>query len=139
MKHKMTHMLLTAGLSALLGTASLGAQNLREVADVPFTFHAQQQTFPAGTYELAERGTNGVFQLFGPDRKSILVGVMLPVTTNPNKPHLKFTCYGGECVLSEIAMPGRETAFRASQTQIDKNLTHKLGVAAMISVPLKVR
>jgi hypothetical protein len=139
MKLNMTHMILTAGLSALLGTASLGAQNLREVADVPFTFHAQQQTFPAGTYELAERGTNGVFQLYGPDRKSILVGAMIPVDANPSKPHLKFACYGGQCVLSEIAMPGRETAYRASQSQIDKNLTHKLGVAAMISVPLKAR
>ena len=139
MKLNMTHMILTAGLSALLGTASLGAQNLREVADVPFTFHAQQQTFPAGTYELAERGTDGVFQLYGPNRKSILIGIMTPVSANPAKPHLKFACYGGECVLSEIAMPGRETAYRASQFQIDKNLTHKLGVAAMISVPLKVR
>lgn len=139
MKLNMTHMLLTAGLSALLGTATLGAQNLREVADVPFTFHAQQRTLPAGQYQIAERGSDGVFQVFGPDRKSILVGVMVPVATNPNKPHLKFACYGGECVLSEIAMPGRETAYRASQSQIDKNLTHKLGVAAMISVPLKVR
>lgn len=139
MKLNMTHMILTAGLSALLGTASLSAQNLREVADIPFAFHTQQQTFPAGTYQVSEQGTNGIFQLLSPDRKSIFVGAMVPVTANPDKPHLKFACYGGECVLSEISMPGREMAYRASQSQIDKNLSHKLGVAAMISVPLKGR
>lgn len=134
-----THMILAAGLSALLGTATLGAQNLREVADVPFTFHAHQQTLPAGNYQVKETGTNGVFELYGPDRKNIFVGAMVPVTANPDKPHLKFACYGGECVLSEISMPGREQAYRASQSQIEKNLSHKLGLAAMISVPLKAR
>jgi hypothetical protein len=139
MKLNMTHMILTAGLSALLGTVSLGAQSLREVADVPFTFHAQHQALPAGQYQIAERSSGGLFQLYGPDRKSIFVGAMIPVTANPDKPHLRFACYGGQCVLSEIAMPGSQTAYRASQSQIDKNLSHKLGIATMISVPLKVR
>jgi hypothetical protein len=139
MKHKLIHMILTAGLSALLGTASLSAQSLREVAHVPFTFHTEQQTLPAGTYEVAERGSNGVFQLYSPDRKSIFVGAMVPVTANPDKPHLQFACYDGQCVLSEISMPGREIAYRLSQSKIDKNLTHKLGIASMISVPLKTR
>ncbi len=139
MKRKMTHMILTAGLSALFGTAILSAQNSREVANIPFTFHAQQQTLAAGTYQIAERGSDGIFQLSGPDRKSIFVGALVPISANPNKPHLKFACYGHECVLSEISMPGRETAYRVSQSQIDKNLTHKLGIASMISVPLKAR
>jgi hypothetical protein len=134
---KMTHMILAAGLSALLGTASLGAQNLREVADVPFTFHAQRQTLPAGTYQVTETGSNGLFRLYSPDRQSIFVGALVPVSANPDKPHLKFACYGGECVLSEISMPGRETGYQASASQIDRNLHRKLGVAAMISVPLK--
>ena len=137
MKLTMTHMILTAGLSALLGTASLGAQNLSEVADVPFTFHAAQQTFSAGKYRVSERSATGLFQLYGPSRESIFVGAMVPTGSDSKRPHLTFTCYVGECVLSEIAMPGRETAYRLSKSQIDKNLTHKLGIASMISVPLK--
>ena len=139
MKLNMTHMILTAGLSALLGTASLSAQNLSEVANVPFTFHAQQQTFSAGTYTVSERSATGLFQLYSPNKESIFVGGMVPTTSAPNRPHLTFACYGGECILSEIAMPGRETAYHLSQSQIDKNLTHKLGIASMISVPLKAR
>ncbi len=139
MTRNMTHMILTAGLSALLGTAILGAQNLSEVANVPFTFHTQQQTFAAGKYQVSERGSTGIFQLYSPSGQSILTSATIPTSADPSKPHLTFACYGGECVLSEIAMPGRDTAYRASKSQIDKNLTHKLGVAAMISVPLKVR
>lgn len=139
MTRNMTHMILTAGLSALLGAAILGAQNSSEVANVPFTFHSEQQTFPAGKYRVSERGSNGVFQLYGPNQESIFVTAMVPVTANPAKPHLTFACLGGECVLSEISMPGKDTGYRASKSQIDKNLTHKLGIATMISVPLKAR
>lgn len=134
-----THMILAAGLSALLGIATLGAQNLREVAEVPFTFHAHQQALPAGNYEIKETSSTGIFQIYGPNRKALFVGAMVPVSTNPDKPHLKFACYGSECALSEISMPGREQAYRVAQSQLDKNLNHKLGLAAMISVPLKAR
>jgi hypothetical protein len=133
----MTHMILTAGLSALLGTTILGAQSLSEMANIPFTFHSEQQTFAAGQYRVSERGSNGIFQLYGPDQKSIYVSASVPVTVTSAKPHLTFTCSGGECVLSEIAMPGRDVAYRVSKSKIDKNLSHKLGIATMISVPLK--
>ena len=139
MKLNMTHMILTAGLSALLGTASLSAQHASEVADVPFTFHTQQQTFSAGKYRVNESSATGLFQLYAPNKESIFVGAMVPTTSDPNRPHLTFACSGGECILSEIAMPGRETAYHLSKSQIEKNLTHKLGIAAMVSVPLKAR
>ena len=71
MTRNLTHRILTAGLSALLGTASLSARDMREVADVPFTFHAGQQTFSAGKYEVSESNTAGLFRLAGWEGKSI--------------------------------------------------------------------
>ncbi|HEY7306999.1 MAG TPA: hypothetical protein VH601_22930 [Bryobacteraceae bacterium] len=139
MTRKITHMILSAALSALLGTARLGGQSLREVADIPFTFHAQQQTLPAGTYQVNEMGSNGVFQLIGPNRESIFVGPMAPAGANPEKAHLTFACFGKERVLAEIAMPGKGTAYHATRSQIEKNLAHKIGLATMISVPLNGR
>jgi hypothetical protein len=137
MTRKIIHMILSTGLSSLLGTAKLGGQSLREVADVPFTFHAQQQTLPAGKYQVSEMDSNGVFQLLGPERKAIFMGPMAPSGTNLKKPHLTFVCYGNERVLTEIAMP--YTAYHVSQSQIEKNQNHRIGLATMISVPLKAR
>jgi hypothetical protein len=139
MTRNLTHRILTAGLSALLGTVSLSAQDVREVADVPFTFQAGQQTFSAGKYEVSERNTTGLFQLAGAKGKSIFVSAPLPRTTDPQKPHLTFVRYGDEYVLSEISMPGKNISYAVSQSTIDKNLSHKIGLAALISVPLKAR
>ena len=63
----------------------------------------------------------------------------VPNTTDPQKPHLTFVRYGDEYVLSEISMPGKNVSYAASQSTIDKNLSHKIGLAALISVPLKGR
>jgi hypothetical protein len=134
-----TQVILSAGLSALLGTATLSAQHSTEVADVPFTFHAQQQTFAAGKYQVTERNSSGIFQLIGPEGKSIFVNAPLPNTTDPQKPHLTFARYSGEYVLSGISMPGKNVGYSVSQSAIDKNLTHKMGLAAMVSVTLKAR
>jgi|KBSMisStaDraftv2_1062788.scaffolds.fasta_scaffold1190680_1 hypothetical protein len=134
MTRKITHMILSTGLSSLLGTAKLGGHSLREVADVPFAFHAQQQVFPAGKYEVNETGSNGAFQLLGPERKPVFTGPMAPSGTNLKKSHLTFVCYGNERVLTEIAMP--YTAYHVSQSQLEKNLTQKIGLATIISVPL---
>ena len=139
MTRNLTHRILTAGLSALLGTASLTAQNSREVADVPFTFHAGQQTFSAGKYEVSERNTAGLMWLASSEGRSIFVNAPILNTTDPQKPHLTFVGYGNEYVLSEISMPGKNVSYAASPSAIEKNLSHKIGLAALISVPLKGR
>jgi hypothetical protein len=132
-------MILSSGLSALLGTAALSAQQWTAVADVPFTFHAEQQTFPAGKYQVAESNSSTIFRLNGPEGKSIFVNAPLPNTTDPQKPHLTFARYGGEYVLSGISMPGKDVGRAVWQSTIDKNLTRKMGLAAMASVSLKAR
>jgi hypothetical protein len=134
-----TQMILNAGLSALLGTATLSAQQRSEVADVPFAFHAQQQTFPAGEYQVTQRNSGSVFQLMSSEGKSIYVNAPLLNTTDPQRPHLTFARYGGEYVLSAISMPGTDIGHAVSQSAIDKNLTHKMDIAAMVSVRLKAR
>jgi hypothetical protein len=135
----LTHSILTAGLSALLGTASLSARDMREVADVPFTFHAGQQTFSAGKYVVGEANTVGLFRLTGSDGRSVFVDATIPNTTDPQKPHLTFVRYGNQYVLSEISMPEENVSYALSQSAIDKNLSHKIGFASLISVPLKGR
>jgi len=88
---------------------------------------------------VSESDTIGLFRLTGQDGRSIFVNTPLPRTTDPQKPHVTFVRYGDEYVLSEISMPEKNVSYAASQSTIDKNLSHKIGLAALISVPLKGR
>jgi hypothetical protein len=139
MTHQFSKLILTAGLSALLGATAAVAQNQTEVADVPFTFHAAQNTLPAGKYTVAEQTSNGIFRLRDADGHSIYVSMHPGKDSNPDQPKLTFIRDGGEYVLAGVSMPGSTAGWESSQSAIEKDLTRKLGIAAMISVPLTAR
>ena len=136
MKRQLKALMITAGLSAMLGVIPAMAQDHRAIAKVPFAFKVEQRSFPAGEYSVAQLNQSGILQLSGEDRHSIMLNAPIPNTADPYKPHLTFACYGKECVLSEISLPGSQVARAFSQHAIEKNLTHKLGMVSMIAIRL---
>jgi len=135
-----TKTILTAGLSALLGSLALNAQNMMLVADVPFAFHAEGKVLPAGTYLLKEHNASGVFQIS--DRElnvSQFVNAPIHEHTNPTSSKLTFARYGDEYVLASVAVAGSSYDNAVPQSAIEKNRTRKLDLSAMISVPLHQR
>jgi hypothetical protein len=139
MTHQFSKFILTAGLSALLGASAAVAQNRAEVADVPFTFHAAQHTFAAGQYTVAEQTASGLFRLSSADGQSVYVSMHPGKASDPEQPKLTFVRQGEEYVLAGLSMPGSIAGWEESQSAMEKDMTRKLGVAAMISVPLKSR
>ena len=104
MKDRIRNFAIGAGLAAVMCAPLLPAQDAVEVANVPFDFHVNQATLPAGTYTLLNFG--GTLQLRNEDtRKSILI---LPPGRDTGKwePQLTFNRYGNHYFLEEIWAPG---------------------------------
>jgi hypothetical protein len=132
MKLQLTTMVLTAGLSVLLGSSTLSAQNRKATADIPFAYHVGQQTFSPGNYTIAKGSSQGVFAL---RETATGHGVFMLATQqstgNKDAWNLTFSCYATDCSLSEIRMAGNAYNPTARPPV-------RLGkVAAMISVPLR--
>jgi hypothetical protein len=138
MKLQLNALMITAALS-VLGVMPMAAQQKSETAKVPFAFNVEQLSFPAGDYTVKQINQTGVFQLYSEDRHSIFLNAPLRKSADPDKPHLTFACYGKECALAEIVLPGTGVAQGLSQHAIEKNLTHKLGMVSMISIRLAAR
>lgn len=137
MKRNLTNIMLTAGLSALLGTATLGARDTVAVAEIPFAFHATDRVLPAGTYTV-ERYQSRIFLLYDGRGHSIFFGTSGEEQGEPSSPRLTFQCYGNERALSEIwTVDGR--GYSASKSSLEKNLHRKLEMATLIEVPLRQR
>ena len=128
--------ILAAVLSAFAGAVVASAQNSREVATVPFAFHTQGPVLASGQVSVKEVNDRGIYTLTDSEGTSTFWTASRKEVADPGKPHLTFACYGHDCVLAEISMPGSSTAFKASEASIDKQLQRKIGVAAMIRVPL---
>jgi hypothetical protein len=136
MKRHLNNIVLAAGLSVLLGSSILSAQSQKAVASIPFAYHVGQQAFAPGKYTIAKNSSPGVFTLRGTDTGG---GIFMPVaqqdTGDKDAWKLTFSCYAGDCSLSQIRM-GSESYNVLAKRPV-RLASNQLGVATMISVPLR--
>lgn len=105
MKRQFMFVILTAGLSAILGSPTLNAQDQAEIATVPFAFQANNVSQSAGTYMLTRATTSGVLRLQNQKGHAMFLSTLAANESKVNNPRLTFTCYGEDCTLSSIWMP----------------------------------
>jgi len=107
MKDQIRNLMIGTGLAAILWAPLLKAQQSVETAKVPFDFHVNSLTLPAGKYTVmtGSRSNGATIQLRHDDNgKSILL--MPPGRTSGKQdPRLTFHCYGDNCFLAEIWVP----------------------------------
>jgi hypothetical protein len=137
MKSQFVRMVLTAGLT-VLGSLTLSAQDKQAVAKIPFAYQANHTSFAAGTYRVDLLNTSGLFQLTDQESgHSIFVNVPTTKEAKASESgHLVFACYQGDCVLSQIWLPGSDIGYARSDASVDRDMQRKLGMATMISVRL---
>ena len=137
MKSQFVRTVLTAGL-AIIGSLTASAQSNSADAKIPFAFTANHTAMPAGDYRIHETDTPGVFRLNDyADAKAIVVSAAGRQDSKPSMTgHLSFACYQGDCVLSQIWLPGSSVGYIRSSSAVDSDLQRKLGMATMVNVRL---
>jgi hypothetical protein len=136
MKNQIRNFVFGAGLTALLWSPSLMAQNA-ETAQIPFGFHVGQSTLPAGNYSVTN-DNGGFLKIRNMDtNNSILLGFQGRETAQ-NDPHLTFRCYSGDCFLSAVWMPGY-SGYSFMKSGREKEVANGGAQLAMTYVPLATR
>jgi hypothetical protein len=96
-------------LAALLSAPSMMAQGPRIVADIPFTFHVNENTYPAGQWMLTKTESAGLHLWILKDvelRSVMLFPANAAYRPLRNDTLLTFNRYGDQYFLSEIWTPG---------------------------------
>jgi hypothetical protein len=137
MKLQLRNIVLTAGLSALLGSFTLSAQNKKEVANIPFAYYVGQTSLSAGNYMVQETAARGLFQLRDKTSGHSIFASSIPVDSGRKDSKLTFSCYEGQCSLSEIWIQG--DVYKLAARPFPREAKNELGVVAMVSVPLLPR
>jgi len=138
MRQRLVHILLAAGLSAGLGSATLTAQTM-QVAHIPFAFYVSNRLMPAGVYSIEQRSQRTIFQIN--DRAGHNIFVTAPNEANGEKREgrLTFLCSGGECALSQIWTQGAGFGYAIPNWTIADELTRKYLLSSVVNVALKPR
>ncbi len=133
MKHRLTHIILTAGLSAVLGSLVLCAQEQKETASIPFAFEASGRILPAGDYTVSELQSRGVFTLRNTEGDALFVNAPKNDTGAAEHPRLVFNCYGNDRILSQIWTDDGDGYSVLSAKKYQKRQMH---MSALVSVSL---
>jgi hypothetical protein len=140
MKRKMTNVILTATLSALVGSALLTAQDRSEVANIPFSFQAQGKVMPAGNYSIREQNSSGeLYQLTSSTGESSYWMATMEKKADPANPKLTFAKSGSEYVLASVSMPGNAVSHGVSDSSLQKSFSRSMGIASLVAVPMRAR
>ena len=137
MKNQIRNFVFGAGLTAMLWSPALMAQNA-ETAEIPFDFHVGKSALPAGTYSVAKDNSGGFLQIRNMDTQhSIMLGFQAR-ETGRNDPSLTFRCYSGDCFLSAVWMPGTP-GYSFVKSNREKEVAKGGAQLAMAYVPLATR
>jgi len=124
------------GLSAVLGSSRILAQSgTRELATVPFAFHAKNITLPAGKYAVGVVNPQGTMMI-----SELATGHAVMVMTRNRQsgksgdPRLTFHRYGNEYFLSEIWMPDQVDGYKLSESTHEKELAKQPGQIALATI-----
>lgn len=138
MTRRLKDIMLAAGCAALLASVTLSAQNKREVADIPFAFHANGVRLGPGTYVFKQVNDGGLFQVSDSAGGSIFVSLHAGSTGAPENPRLDFRCYGSDRVLAQVWTP-EGTSYSASESTIEKDLHRRVDMATLVSAAVRDR
>lgn len=128
-------MLTMAGAAAVFGSSLMGQESAREVANIPFAFHATQTTLPAGSYVVRVTNSTGVMQIADKNTgRSIMVPTRGRQSGSNETPRLTFHRYGNEYFLSEIWMPQQVNGYTVGRSAREKELSKQPGQLALASV-----
>ena len=104
MNSNFSRVVMTLGLSAVLGSALLVAQgSTAAVAEVPFGFQVAARELPAGTYAVDRMNHDGVFVIRNKETGEAAMALTAPTSSGKyGDPKLVFKHYGDRYFLSQI-------------------------------------
>ena len=122
----MNRSIFAAGIFALVGCLSLGAQSIKLTATIPFEFRIGAHQMPAGDYLVSH--TSGVLTLRRESGKYNAANVLVFGTrkgSNGTSSKLVFNRYGEDYFLANVWQAGEPTGLEVPKGKIEKEMASR--------------
>jgi hypothetical protein len=123
MKNQLRRLLVTIGLSAVLGSSLLNAQVSGKigVSDVPFSFRILDRVLPPGNYSVTAH-SNGLMELWNTDTQQGMMFLAGAHESGKSDPKLVFNCYGDRYFLSQVWLGNDDAGRTLAKGHLEKEI-----------------
>ena len=138
----MNRSIFAAGILALMGCLSLGAQSIRVRATIPFDFHVGPHLMPAGDYMVTHSAGVLTFRTDSgkPRAANILVNTTQSGANAGTDNKLVFNRYGEDYFLSRVWQSGIATGLAVPPGKIEKEMiAGRAGTVQTAAVNLRAK
>lgn len=139
----MTRTILTAGILALMGCLSLGAQSIKLIATIPFDFRIGAHPMPAGDYTVSHNAGVLTVRRESDKPKTTMIQVF---GASPSKgfnratSKLVFNRYGEAYFLASVWQAGFDSGLAVPQSKVEKEIaSHGRGSILTASARLQAK
>jgi len=123
MKNQLRRLLVTIGLSAVLGSSLLNAQTSGKigVAGVPFSFRIADRVLPPGNYTVSAR-SGGLMELWNKDTQQGMMFVAGSHEPGKSDPKLVFNRYGDRYFLAQVWFGDEDSGRILAKGHLEKEI-----------------
>ena len=135
MKTNIGRLLMTIGLSAVMGSSLMLAQSGAGKADIPFGFYVRDTPLPAGSYTVREASTPGILQIVNNETGNSIV-VMAPPNRSGDTSDSKlvFNKYGNRYFLSELWLAGASSVDCVPKGKLEREISKAPAAIATVAM-----
>ena|ERR1700682_6535551 len=136
MKTNFGRLLMTIGLSAVLGSSLMLAQsNPAGKADIPFAFHVRDSALPAGNYTVQEFSPAGMIRIRNNDTGQSILTLAPPNRSGHTEDSkLVFHKYGDRYFLSELWLTGAGAVDCVSMGKLEREVSKTPSAMATVAM-----
>ena len=136
MKTNIGRLLMTIGLSAVLGSSLMLAQpQPAGTADIPFAFHVRDSVLPAGSYTVQQISSAGVIKIRNEDTGESMLTLAPPNRSGKTEqPKLVFNKYGDRYFLSELWFAGVGAVDCVSKGKLEREVSKAPATVATVAM-----
>ena len=119
--------------------ATLNAQTAEpgiRQATIPFTFHVENQAFPAGAYEIRWVGPRLLIKELNGSHQAMVIVTRMDAGSSAKRNYLRFNTYGGQYFLSEVWVYGQPFGQELQKSKLEVELAsrHEPSSYAMVGL-----
>lgn len=108
-------------------------------ANIPFAFHVENRSFPAGAYEVSWVGPRLLIKSLNGNQQALVIVVRVDASESSRRNYLRFNTYGGDYFLAGVWIAGQNFGHELVKSKLEMEVAGRKTPSSYAMVGLNAK